>query len=336
MGIFKPDVASVRPERDAADLANSVAVVQRQCQEILEQVKALGESLSQLAVRESQLRAVLERDASLEPHYEQLLKIVGKETTAGYIAAAIERAPLKLEPFPYTVVDDILPPRLYKCLLRGIPPVELFAGKVSHKQHLDVPFGLAPKYSHRVWRFMADVVIPEIVAPAIIAKFRPSIDDWISRNWPGLPPSSVELHGSGGRIMLRRRGYRIAPHRDPKWGFITCILYLARPHDSEAWGTQIYAVEGDQEAKNAAPYWIDPRNCRLVEDVANRPNRMLVFLNSTGAHGAHIPADAQPETLERYIYQVRVGPTLDCISMLKSMLPEERRSLWAGKALVDY
>ena len=162
------------------------------------------------------------------------------------------------------------------------------------------------------------------------------IDEWIATNWPSLPPESVELHGTSGRIMFRRRGYRILPHRDPKWSFLTCILYLARRGDDESWGTQLYAVDEDREATSAAPYWIDEQHCRLVEDVAFRPNRLLVFLNSVGAHGASIPADAQPANLERYIYQFRVGPTPDAIAMLKSMLPEERRPLWTGKASVDY
>ena len=178
--------------------------------------------------------------------------------------------------------------------------------------------------------------MPNVIAPAILTKFRPHINDWISRNWPDLDPESVELHGSGGRIMLRRRGYRIRPHRDPKWSFITCILQLARPGDNETWGTQILAVDQDQEAKNAAPYWIDEKHCRLVEDVGFRRNRLIVFLNSTGAHAAQIPPDAEPENLQRYIYQFRVGPTLDAIARLKSLLPEERQPLWAGKALIDY
>jgi hypothetical protein len=76
----------------------------------------------------------------------------------------------------------------------------------------------------------------------------------------------------------------------------------------------------------------------LERETALQPHqeRLLVFLNSTDAHGMHIPTDAQPETLERYVYQLRVGPTTQAISMLKSMLPEEQRPLWAGRAQVDY
>ena len=224
----------------------------------------------------------------------------------------------------------------YDSLIMGIPPVELFEHKPVGKQHLDVPFPMAPLYPRRVWLYMCSELVPNVIAPAILNKFRPHINDWISKNWPNLDPESVEMHSSGGRIMLRRRGYRIRPHRDPKWSFITCILQLARPGDSETWGTQILAVDQDQEAKNAAPYWIDEKHCRVTEDVGFRRNRLLVFLNSVGAHSAHIPADAEPETLQRYIYQFRVGPTIDAIARLRSLLPEERQPLWSGKALIDY
>ena len=44
----------------------------------------------------------------------------------------------------------------------------------------------------------------------------------------------------------------------------------------------------------------------MVREVPGRPNSAVVFLNSTGAHRASIPADAPPET-DRYIYQVQFG-----------------------------
>ena len=325
------------PEGDSNHaLRQSVALLQQQCQELSEQLKAAQAELAQVAVREGELRAVLERATEMDAHLDRLKKTLRKTTMAQRITAAIEGAEYHRTPFPYTVIDNILPAVFYDALLAGIPPVELFESKPIGKQHLDVPFSLAPLYSQRIWRFMANELIPNVITPALIAKFRVEIDDWIGRNWPGLAPDSIELRGSGGRIMYRRRGYRIRPHRDPKWSFITCILYLAFPGDDESWGTQMYAVRNDREATSAAPYWIDEKDCTMVEDVKFIPNRMAVFLNSDGAHGAFIPPDAQPENLRRYIYQFRLGPTLDWISKLKAMLPEERQALWAGKALVDY
>ena len=61
-----------------------------------------------------------------------------------------------------------------------------------------------------------------------------------------------------------------------------------------------------------------------------KPNRMLVFLNSVGAHGAFIPADAQPATLERYLYQFRLGPTTKTIRRLLSLMSPDKAALWSG------
>jgi hypothetical protein len=318
------------------DLERSVATVQQQCDALLQQMTTIRAELSELTGRETVLRAVLERNNELEPYVERLRKILGKIKMANEPIVAIDSATLHLEPFPYAVIDHVLPSAFYDALLTGLPPVQMFETKPDGKQHLDVPLTLAPTYGHLVWGAMAGELVPQVIAPRLIEKFRAQLDEWISRNWPDVPPRSVELHGSGGRIMFRRRGYRIRPHRDPKWSFMTCILYLARPTDSETWGTQLYEVADDQEARNAAPYWIDEAKCRLVNDVEFKPNRLLVFLNSGGAHGASIPADALPADLERYIYQFRVGPGVEAVANLRAMLPEERSALWTGKALVDY
>lgn len=341
MGALKTDSAaagdgSASMLHGTGSEALATALVQQQFPELLAQVKAMREELARLTVRERELRAVLERATVMDAHLERLQKTLRKTTIGERIVAAIEEAPYQRSPFPYTVIDNIFPLVFYDELLAGIPPVELFESKPIGKQHLDVPFALAPLYSQRIWRYLASTLVPDVITPALVAKFRGDINEWIRRNWPDLPPESIELRGSGGRIMYRRRGYRIRPHRDPKWSFITCILYLAFPGDDESWGTQMYAVRNDREATSAAPYWIDEKDCTMVEDVKFVPNRMAVFLNSDGAHGAFIPPDAQPENLRRYIYQFRIGPTLEWIAKLKSILPEERQALWTGKAVVDY
>ena len=55
-------------------------------------------------------------------------------------------------------------------LLRGLPPLQLFADRPTNKQQLQVPFRLAPAYSRRVWRYLTSVVIPEWLAPAIVTQ----------------------------------------------------------------------------------------------------------------------------------------------------------------------
>jgi hypothetical protein len=181
---------------------------------------------------------------------------------------------------------------------------------------------------------MVETVVPEILRPILLDRFRTVLDGWVAQSFPDAGDElrrAIEFVASDGRLLMRTRGYRIPPHRDPRWGFLTGILYLAKPGDDRAWGTQFYTVDGDTSAASALPHWIKSEQCHLVEDVEFVPNRLIVFLNSTGAHGASIPEDAVPEALERYIYQFRIGPPADWIRRLVDTLPEDQRAAWRGK-----
>lgn len=214
------------------------------------------------------------------------------------------------------------------------PPILRRADQGPNKQQLTVPFVLAPRFSNLIWSHMVDVVATRMIAPAIVEKFRAPLTAWLRETMPVLgsqPLDTIEMKCSEGRIMLRRPGYRIPPHRDPKWGFITCLMYLARPGDDAQWGTQLFRVIDDEQARGANPHWISEARCERVADVEFRANRALVFLNSAGAHGAQIPADAQPSDLERYAYQFRVGPGRQAIDDIQARLSPDDRPMWAGK-----
>jgi hypothetical protein len=307
--------------------------------EVTSQWQKLCERLDALTLRESQLRAVAAADARFDEALQGLPAVLDDRRIIAHVTDAVSRARLELEPLPHAVVTDLFPADFYEALVRGLPPYELFADKPPNRQQLKVPLAYGPVYNRRVWTYLLDVVLERGLQPALVDKFRKPLEEWIATQFPsvGRDPLGplMELHSTDGRILLRGRGYRIPPHRDPKWGFLTVLLYLPRRGDSERWGTQLYAVDDDDPATSIAPHWIDPDRCRLVVDVPFRRNTALAFLNSHGAHGAFIPEDAEPPDLQRYIYQFRIGPTKDAITALVAMLPEDRRSSWEGK-LVDY
>jgi hypothetical protein len=294
-------------------------------------VDRIESSVDRLDLRESQLRAIVRRDIELQDDLDSLASVMCDREIHEHITSRIARATLNSSPFPHAVIDRVLPDALYEALIRGLPPVELFNDRLPNERQLAVPFKIAPMYGRRVWTYMARTIVEETLTPAILRLFAPVLNAWLCQNFPALGDDGIDrvpLHASDGRILLRTRGYIIPPHRDPKWGFVTCLLYLARPGDDESWGTQIYAVDGDEEARGTAPNWIDPSRCRQVGDIAFVPNRALVFLNSEGAHGARIPDDA-PEGLERYAYQFRIGPhSKAAIGQLLDDLPADRRSYW--------
>jgi hypothetical protein len=321
-----------RAAKEQARLATRVDEMNARLREVAEKVDLL-------TLRESQLRAVAAADAFFEEEIPRLPVVCDEPRIFAHVRDAVERARVKTDPLPYLVVSNVFPPDFYAALVRAIPPFELFADRPHNKRQLTVPFTYGPAYSRALWTFLVDVVLEGAFQPAIIEKLRQPLGEWIAQEWPPLaadplgPP--MELHSTDGRILLRGRGYRIAPHRDPKWGFITVLLYLARAHESEQWGTQLYSVDEDEAANSIAPHWIDPARCRLQADVPFHRNTALVFLNSRGAHGAYIPEDAEPPDLQRYIYQYRIGPTKAAIAALVAMLPQEQRSVWEGK-MVDY
>jgi hypothetical protein len=305
-----------------------------QKRELESSLKALEQAVEALRLREAQLLAVYRSDVELESHLRQLPALLDAGKIAAHVHCALARSAVHDKPFPHAVVDDVLPSDFYDALIKGLPPAEMFAGRPVNKQRVVVPFEIAPAYSRRVWDFLVAEVLDRVVAELVVNKFRAPLDAWLHRDWPASgdsPSARLRVQTTDGRILLRTRGYHIPPHRDPKWGFITCLLYLAREGDSERWGTQLFSVDDDAEAADISPHWIAPDRCRLHSEIPFRRNSMLIFLNSHGAHGATIPPDARPEGLERYVYQFRIGPNPESIRALMRELPAERRGVWAGK-----
>ena len=342
--------ALARTAKSVEDLVAGTTLLQRSMKEALTEaarqaaraeelearVKTLEQSLASVSLREAQLAAVYRTDREMADELAALPDVLDHARIAAHTRRALESATLHLEPFPHMVVDDVWPAAFYEALVKGLPPPELFADRPINKRRMVVPFDWAPQYGTRVWDFLVQQVLDSVIAPALVDKFKQPLGEWLLANWPlpeDSPTDHVRFQSTDGRILLRHRGYLIPPHRDPKWGLITCLLYLARPGDSESWGTQLYSVESDTEAPSVAAYWIKGDRCRLEKDVPFRRNSMLIFLNSHGAHGAAIPADAEPADLERYMYQFRIGPTASSIRELMRLLPEERKPLWAGKVM---
>jgi hypothetical protein len=340
LGILRPrSIMQLRKsvddsKRDLRDLTDAVKALSDNIAALQKSIQQQGRDIAAVRMKESQLRAIAQRNLEFEDGEHELDALLHDPTMPLHIADAIARAKMREHPCPYTVIDNLLPDPFYRALMAGLPPVELFADRPPNSQQLTVPLHFAPDFCRRIWQFMAETVVTQMMMPGLVEKFRQPLGQWIRDSFPTTdadPLAALNLASSDGRILLRTNGYVIPPHRDPKWGFITCIFYLAKSSDDKRWGTDMYEVEGDDEAVGAAPHWIENRRFRLVETVKFKRNRALVFLNSTGAHGATIPADAEPPNLQRYVYQFRIGPDAESMAALTASLSPERRALWEGK-----
>lgn len=316
-------------------LRGEVARLRAELDRLHADVRAASERASRGDRNAAQLKSMFLLNQRQQDRLADASSILHEGRIAAHVREAVAAAPMETDPYEHIVVERLLPDDVYELLIEAIPPLSFFTDHDPIKQDLPLPMELGPTLATNVWGFMDDVIARRIIRPAVLQRFHEPLQrhfdvifgEAFREQANGLPQSI-----SGGRLMMRRPGYHLSPHRDPKRSLLTCLLYLARPGDSETYGTQIFRVVGDSEAGYKQTYYPEQegRACELVKVVPFRPNSLLVFLNSRGAHGATIPADAPAET-ERYAYQFYIAPQNESLSALIKQLPRDRRTMWQNK-----
>jgi hypothetical protein len=329
------------------DVEQALKPLRKEVRRLSGEVDRLEQALHDTAIRAAradrqaaQVKTTLTLDAAQRAEMARLDDVLDYTRIAAHVQRAIDAATMHDDPFPHVVIDGVLPDDVYALLIEAIPPVAFFTDADRVKQDLAIPMEFGPALHLRVWRFVDEVIARRAIQPAVLRKFHaplqqhydtifgPDSRDAANR-LPHLP--------SGGRLMLRRPGYHLGAHRDPKRSLLTCLLYLARGGDDESHGTQLFRVVGDGEAHYKQTYYPEREGhrCELVKVVPFRPNSMLVFLNSHGAHGAEIP-DSAPAATERCSYQFYVAPENEALATLIKSLPPERRDMWKNRNRVAW
>ena len=216
------------------------------------------------------------------------------------------------DPWPHAVIENILPDAFHAMLWEARPPEGFWRGGQEGRQNWTIGEDLGPLRTEAAWEYMDGVIAPRVLMPALIALFKDYLTALDERNSDETGDQESRLVGyeqSGGRLMLRRPGYHFEPHLDPRRALLTALLYFGRPEDSYEYGTKLFRSNGTMPETFRGVYYPlkEGATCELVKMIPSRPNSMLIFASRVGLHGADIPADAQPATLERYAYQFYVG-----------------------------
>jgi hypothetical protein len=249
-----------------------------------------------------------------------------------HIVNAVASADVRTDPTSYMVVDNLLPPEFYRLLAAAIPPGELFPDRDPVKQDFEMgSLEHAPPLTERVWRFFDDEIVGRILAPAIFDRLRSAVVEHYAETGGaafGQRAAAIRHRAFAGRIQLRRPGYHLGPHLDPKRVVLTGLIYFPRPGDTEAYGTQLFRVNRPFVASGMKTFFPEAAGltCEVADTIPYRPNTMLAFVNSKAAHGATLPPGAPLE--ERYAYQFYVKPVDGELKKLLRDLPEEERSAW--------
>jgi hypothetical protein len=266
------------------------------------------------------------------------------ETTMNALAAhlreVVATATLATDPGPHMVIPDLLPSEIYARLLGTMPPPETFDVADKVKANFDPDKTLtAPALSRETWSWFHEEVVNQQLVPLLMSAFRHHLAA-VYQGLFGRPLGEVALnlphHAFQGRLMLRRPGYRLKPHRDKKSASLTGLVYFSRPGDSRDYGTELFRVLDDRPADARKTYYPEDHGARaeLARSVPFVGNSALIFMNVPGmAHGASIPPDAAQS--ERYAYQFYVGPSKSEVAQIVRQLPPEQAAQWKSKRSED-
>jgi hypothetical protein len=297
------------------------------------QAFAALEAIPSLQNKVDQIMVAYQKDARFVERLEGFRERIEPARISACTKASVLRAPLGDDPCPHVVIDELVPDDFYDEMLSALP-ASVFFKQETGREEMQVPLPFAPAYSRLVWDFFFAHAVERAIVPAAEEKFAGALDAMLGRYWPGLGSwreSGIRLSVRNSRLLLRRPGYEIRPHRDPRWAFVTCLVYLQKRDAPHIYGTQLLRLRNEREPAHSSPFWVGYDECELVKDVPGGRNSALMFVNSTGMHAASIDTDA-PADLERYVYQVQFGPDEATRQALIARLSERDRPGWTLKS----
>lgn len=313
--------------RELREIRRTAEQSRQEFQTALAAHDAVLATLPELHARIDRCISVYVQDVKSAAKVSEFGARIDRAEVLAHVTAAVERARLQLEPCPHLVVENVFPDYFYDRLIDSLPAPVFFEKTADLRDEMPVPFVMAPAFSRAVWDVFHEAV-EKALLPAVIAAFRPALDDFVRASWPTLgswEQSGITLRAANPRLMLRRRGYLIKPHRDPRWAFLVALFYAAPRNAAHTYGTQLYRLINERDEPHTSPLWLAPDECQLARDVPGMGNSALMFLNSTGAHGASVPDDAPPDFL-RYVYQARFSPDAPTKARLLELLTAEGAS----------
>ena len=176
-----------------------------------------------------------------------------------HIRRAVASATVVTDPGPHMVISDLLPAETYTRLLDTMPPPEAFEVADKVKANFDpVRTANADGESHHAWFHFHTEIVDRLLTPELLAAFRPSLATAYRAVFgPDAADEAIGLRHKAfrGRLMLRRPGYHLNPHRDMKIAALTGLVYFARAGDSCEYGTNLFRVENDQHAPFMKTYY---------------------------------------------------------------------------------
>jgi len=271
--------------RTVAELGKADQRLQQQIDRLTEETRLLRTALGAVARRELQLRTVVESEYGADDLLARFEAIVHETPLSEHIRSAIAAAPVRVEPFPHSVADNLLPLTYYEELVAALPSPAMLTERPASRQYLTVPFEFAPRYSIEVWRHMALHVADGIIKPAVVEKLQASLTTWLRDRLPAAgdrPLERIRMRCSESRIVLQQPGDDIPAFNDSESDPITCVVHLSARKDDALGNRGFFVLNTTRATRTAAP-----------PDTAARGDRRYAYVFSIGPDQNSIPPAAR-------------------------------------------
>lgn len=280
-------------------LKESLAGLRREFHVVRKELSRLTSAVQKLERETDQIGALRVAERDVDARIGALERILNVERVSAHVHAAVAQARLMQSPVPHMLVEGLLPPDVYGAVIDATPSRVFFDASVEHAGEFRVPLRLAPTHAIVTTMFLNEVVLRSL-SPLLLQRFDEPLAAFTRARFPTLPRFGewgVEVTLSQARIVLRSPGYTGAVAVDRPWGFLTGVLYLARPHDTEQFGSCLHPT--------LIPF---------------RGNAALIFLAPADAHRYEPIPQTAPAGTERYTYEFGIGPTREGRRRLAEMM----------------
>jgi hypothetical protein len=289
-----------------ADLAETIDKLEASIH-ALQKASAFAEQAQLLAIARKQ-------DLRSSSEMGRLMAALEQEEAAiaAHVVRVMTDASVNTDPFPHLVIEGLLPAGFYDRIIDALPPRDFWRPSGKSRDNWEVWSDVGPWPTEITWRFVEERVVDGILKPLLLRAFGEHLECFW-RTAHAMDGATVRYRADEGRLQRRRKGYQLRPHLDPSHAALTGLLYLARPGDDPSYGTSLYRASAPLPAERDGIYYPEQHGI-AVEHAATvpfRPNTMLVWMTSLGAHGADLTGESVPKKVERYTYQVQFVTSCD-------------------------
>lgn len=203
-----------------------------------------------------------------------------------HVLDRVATAEIISDPFPYSVIDGILPDDYYAEVLAHFPAPDSLrpigdTGRVPSDAYRernvvlfsDDEFRRMTDAQQRFWHEFAGWMYSDLFLSAFVAKFHQALEPRLSR----ILAESDALEVRGDALLVNdQTNYAIGPHTDAPHRLVTFLFYL--PHDASMreLGTSVFRAKDPNFVCWGGPHYPFEK-FDLVRTVEFLPNRLLAF-----------------------------------------------------------